>query len=287
MSKGYLLIANNTDTVDYVQLAYACALSIKHTQPLDLNNVTLITDTPGVVDRLRCGWIFNNIIEYTGPSGMDARSRAYDLSPYDETVLLDSDMLFLKPMNHYWYYLENYYLYVANSPQTYKAEKFSYGFYRKIFEEYKLPDVYNAWTYFKKDGRTAEFFDLVKLMTDNPDLFIKKFLPKSNLKTLPTDEAFALAIRMLDIEDDVTGIHSFPAITHMKPMAQGWTSYHDSWKERLRFNINTDKRIDVKLGVWAQQDLLHYVDKEIITPAVIESLETDIWMRKATLVTTM
>jgi hypothetical protein len=287
MSKGYLLIANNTDTVDYIQLAYACALSIKHTQPLDNNQVTLITDTPDAVNKLRCGWVFNNVIEYIGPKGMDSRSRAYDLSPYDETVLLDSDMLFLKPMNHYWYYLEKYYLYVANSPQNYKAEAFNYGFYRKIFEEYNLPDVYNAWTYFKKDINTAEFFDLVKLMTDNPEPFIKKFIPNSNLKTLPTDESFALAIRILDIEDEVTGIHSFPAITHMKPMVQGWKNYHDTWKERVRFNINTDARIDVKIGVWAQKDLLHYVDKEIITSTVIESLETDIWKRKADLVTTM
>lgn len=285
MTKGYLFIANNTDTVDYVRLSYACALSIKHSQPTDSNQIAIATDNPKLIEQLRCGWVFNHVIEYTGPTGMDSRSRAYDQTPFDETVLLDSDMLFLKPMNHYWYYLKDYYLCVANKPQSYKGQAFKYGYYRKVFEDYQLPDVYNAWTYFKKDARTQEFFELVKLMTDNPDPFIKKFLPNSNLKTLPTDEAFALAIKILDIEDEVTHLHAFPPFTHMKPMTQGWSNYHAEWRDKVRFNLDKDER--VKIGVWPQQELCHYVDKDAMSQSSIEILESNVWNRKAELSTFM
>jgi hypothetical protein len=42
MSRGYLLFALNTDNVDYVKLAYACALSIKISQPDGFNSVSLV-----------------------------------------------------------------------------------------------------------------------------------------------------------------------------------------------------------------------------------------------------
>jgi alpha-N-acetylglucosamine transferase len=280
MTKGYLLIANNTDTIDYVKLAYICALSIKYTQPKDINQIAVVTTTPELVGKLKCSWVFDQIIEYTGPVGMASRSRAYNLTPYDETVLLDSDMMFLKPMNHYWYYLNDHYLCVANNPQNYKEQPFKYGYYRKVFEDYQLPDVYNAWTYFKKDPRTQEFFDLVKLMTDNPDPFIKKFLPESGLKTLPTDEAFALAIKILDIEDQVTHLHAFPPLTHMKPMVQGWQGFYSDWRSKVRFTMDRNER--VRIGVWPQRELCHYVDKDIISQPMIEILESnEIWNRTA------
>jgi hypothetical protein len=285
MTKGYLLIALDTKKVDYSQLAYACAMSIKHTQPVDLNQITLVTNNIDKAKTFKCSWVFNNIIQYQGPAGMDSRSRAYDFSPYDETVLLDSDMLFLKPMNHYWYFLKNHYLYLNTWPQTYRARPFRYGFYRKVFEKYKLLDVYNAWTYFKKDEKTKEFFDLVKLLTDNPIPFINKFLPNSKLTSLPTDEAFALAAKILDIEDEVTSLHPIAPITHMKSMVQGWQGNSEDWTDHAGFNFDLHQK--TKIGAWGQRELLHYVDKNIINNSKLEVLEWSISTREAELRTFM
>ena len=266
MTRGYLLFALNTDSVDYAKLAYACALSIKLTQSNGYNSVALVTNTDFNSP------VFDHIIKYTGPTGMDARSRAYDYTPFDETVLLDADMLFLKDMSHYWNLVMDRELFVATIPQTYRGQQFKYGHYRRLFEKNQLPDVYNAWTYFKKTAITEDFFNTVKLITDNAEYFIEQCFPGSNLDTLPTDEAFALALGMLDIIDTATEPRwDFPRITHMKPMVQGWNEYIIDWVDKIRFHI--DQNAGVKLGTYQQVELLHYVDKTIITDSVIANLE--------------
>ena len=263
MSRGYLLFAIDTENVNYTQLALACALTIKITQPDGYNSVALVTNSPN--DNP----VFDHVINYTGPTGMDARSRAYDYTPFDETVLLDADMLFLKDMSHYWNYMHKD-LFVCTSPQNHKGHSFSYGYYRRLFEDNKLFDVYNAWTYFRKTQQVKDFFDTVKLLTDHPEQFISQCLPMSNLTTIPTDEAFALALGMLDI-DAVESRWDFPRITHMKPMVQGWNEYTVDWQDKLRFQL--DQQGQVKLGPWAQTELLHYVNKELITDDIIKTLE--------------
>lgn len=269
--KGYLLFAIDTNDVDYSTLAYACALTIKLTQPTGYDNISVVTN---VKDKFNNKiQVFDNIIEYQGPAGMDCRSRAYELSPYQRTILLDSDMLFLKPMDHYWDQVEHIDLFITSSPQNYKGKSFSYGHYRKVFVDNNLPDVYNAWTYFNKSSQSEEFFELVKLMTDNPDPFIKKFLPGLGLNNIPTDEAFALSLCILGLEDQaIYSEWDFPRITHMKPLVQGWKEYLVEWTEKLRVSVNQQGR--VKLGVWQQTELLHYVDKTVITDDIIKTLES-------------
>jgi hypothetical protein len=266
MTQGYLLFALNTDNVDYVKLAYACALSIKLTQPDGYNSVALVTN----VDVANS--IFDHVIKYTGPQGMNARSRAYDYSPYDTTVLLDADMLFLKDMSNYWKLFSDRDLFITTSPQTYRGDQFKYGYYRKVFDDNLLPDVYNAWTYFKKSPIAKEFFDTVILLTDNAEHFIEQCLSGSNLTSIPTDEAFAIALGMLDLTDIATEPRwDFPRVTHMKPMVQGWNEYVKDWVDKLRFHIGNN--MHVELGMFAQTELLHYVDKSIITDSIIARME--------------
>ena len=60
----------------------------------------------------------------------------------------------------------------------------------------------------------------------------------------------------------------------MKSMVQGWTIPPSDWNDRLRFTINNSGQ--VKLGVWAQTDILHYVKKDIITDDVLRTLRAAI-----------
>lgn len=268
MRKGYLIFA--IDNPYYARLAYACALSIKLTQPNGFNSVSVVSNTISAFNDFKN--VFDEIIYYSGPTGMDARSRAYDYTPYDETVLLDADMLFLKPMDHYWTMMGERDLFIASSPQTYRGQTFEYGYYRQVFAENHWPDVYNAWTYFKKDSTlAADFFTQVKEITDNPLPYIKTFIPNTLYKTVPTDEAFALSLCILDLVEQAVPGWDFPRITHMKPAVQQWKEGVPDWTNKLRFSI-TDAG-EVKLGVWQQAELLHYVKKELITNSVLKILE--------------
>lgn len=85
-SRGVLLFAFNTDAVDYVHIAEQAARLINHT--LDLP-VTIISDADveNKFSNIRLGYA-------SGTSWRNGdRYRAYELSPYDETILLDSDYL--------------------------------------------------------------------------------------------------------------------------------------------------------------------------------------------------
>lgn len=268
MTRGYVLFAINSVNTDYVKLAYACALSIKLTQPEGYNNVSIVVSDPSVV-KFNVD-VFDHIIKYTGPQGMDVRSRGYDFTPYDETVLLDSDLLFLSPVDHYWAAAEDMEMLIATCPKTYRQERFKYGYYRKIFQDHNLEDVYSAWTYFKKTPAVEEFFNTAKLLTDNPEYTVKHMLPNAVLKNIPTDEAFALAL-------DITGINAvrpdweIPRITHMKSLVQNWHRPTLEWTEKIRMTV--DNAGQVKIGVWQQDGILHYVTKHLITDDVVKTLE--------------
>ena len=268
MDKGFVLIALDTDTV-YTRLAYACALSIKYSQPANCNHVTVITNNINAFDQYPVKAV-DNVILYNGPAGMDSRSRVCELTPYEHTIFLDADMLVLESLADKWVQFKDHYLYVASQAVDFKGNLIKeYGPYRKVFEQYQLPNLYNAFTYFKRsDPRTQEFFNLVKLMTDHPREFVSKFLPGSILMTLPTDEAFSLTAKILDIDEDITD--DSVKITHMKPMLQGWGEL-SKWTSHVRFNITSQGIANI--GVWPQTGLLHYVDKCAITDFVLSTLE--------------
>ena len=108
MSKGYITIAQNSDNVDYLTQAYALALSIKNTQS-GVNNISVVVDEATKKKVLpKHTQVFDNII--TMPWQDDAQDatwkinnkwKVYFCTPYDETVLLDSDMISIKKMTKY------------------------------------------------------------------------------------------------------------------------------------------------------------------------------------------
>src|SRR5210317_1838147 len=104
MSKGVLLFAHNNSTVDYVKQANFCAGQIK--KHLDLP-VCLITSDKFNEDHNN----FNHVIVVNKPStnqtktfnnataryedfwNNTSRPDAYSLSPYDETIVMDTDYI--------------------------------------------------------------------------------------------------------------------------------------------------------------------------------------------------
>ena len=58
MTKGYVVLAQNTDTIDYIRQAYALALSLKLSQR-SVSNISIITDDV-IPDEYKS--VFENII---------------------------------------------------------------------------------------------------------------------------------------------------------------------------------------------------------------------------------
>ena len=113
MSRGFVIFAVNNDRVNYLRLAIVCATLIKKHMPNE--NICLITDEHSNYEKIDLTLYFNDVVflpseekrlfenkrkyldtQYYAVEAEfknSARNSVYDLSPYDETILIDSDYL--------------------------------------------------------------------------------------------------------------------------------------------------------------------------------------------------
>ncbi len=275
MNFGYLLITSKDQNIDYNKMAYALALSIKNTQREGFDRVCLVTDDVSSVEKFKAPWVFDQIIEATGYQGWEGRSYMDKLTPYDFTVCLDVDMLFLNDCSQWVeYFIRNTDLFFPNKVFTYRNELVTSNFYRKTFTENNLPNFYSLYTFFKKDSETVkEFFNLQRSIFSNPIEFSNLYLKNHKPKVVGTDEAFSLSSKILDLEIPEL---SFPEIVHMKGQLQNWPWPAEDWTDHVGFYFN---KSGLKIGNFQQKDLIHYVDKNIITDEVISILEEVAWKK--------
>jgi hypothetical protein len=279
MKFGYLLVVAEHETVDYLKLAYALALSIKNTQRPGFDQVALVINGKQKLTDLNSSWVFDHVIEWNQETFWNGRSWMDKLTPFEHTICLDVDMLFLRDYSHWAeYFIENSELYVANKSYTYRGELVEDNHYRKAFVKNNLPNLYSFYTYFKKDSEIAqEFFELGRLIIKNPIEFSNTFLSEYKPNIVGTDEAFALAAKILDITDNIAYPLEFPRVVHMKPMIQNWPWPAQSWSDHVGFYFN--KKAELKIGNYQQHDIMHYVEKDKMTIEMINILEEIAWKK--------
>lgn len=277
MTFGYLIFVSKNDKVDYTKLAYSLAISIKNTQREGFNNVALVTNDVDAINKLKSPWVFDQIIEWGEEHGWDGRSYMDKLSPWEYTVCLDADMLFMRDYSHWIeYFIENCELYVANKAYTYRGEVVTDDFYRKAFTKNQLPNLYSFYTFFKKDSELAkEFFTLARYVMKYPTEFKSEFCEKFRPTVVGTDESFGIAAKVLDIAGQIAYPLDFPRVVHFKPMIQNWPWPTEKCSNHVGFYFNEDNQL--KLGNYRQYDIVHYVEKELITDEIISIQEEKLW----------
>ena len=277
MNFGYLIFVAAHPNIDYLKLAYAAALSIKNTQKGGYDQVALVINDKSKVDELKSPWVFDKVIEWKEQKFWDGRSWMDQLSPWDVTVCIDADMLFLRDYSHWIdYFYENTDLYVVNNVYTYRNELVTNHAYRKAFVENNVPNLYSMWTFFKKDKHT-DFFDLARQIFIYPEKFKFFHMIKHVPKVIGTDESFGLAAKILDIQDEIAFPLDFPKIVHMKPLIQNWPWPAEKVTDHVGFYLTQDGSL--KIGNFVQQDLIHYVEKTIITDELVNILEEIAWKK--------
>lgn len=279
MSKGYLVLAQNNKSVDYLKQAYALALSIKASQR-EVNKITLATDAhiPNLPkDYLR---IFDDIVEIPWQDHaaesewkIENKWKYYYMTPYDETVILDSDMLFTEDISHWWDYLSTRQICIADRPLTYRGDIITSTRYRTAFETNHLPNVYTAFMYFKKDELAAELFSMVEIIFNNWQRFYYEYLDENRPKHLSGDVAYALAIKILGIEDQCFSDHNIPTFVHMKSYLQGIKEelISEDWTKHIPTYF--DRECKLKIGNYRQTVPFHYHIKNWMTDDIITMLE--------------
>jgi len=279
MNFGYLLIVSTHSEHDYLAMAYAMALSIKNTQKEGYDKVALVIDDLKKLEKIKSKWVFDHVIEWDQETFWDGRSWMDQLTPFDATVCLDVDMLFLEDHSHWVdYFIENSELYIANKSYTYRGESVTDNFYRNAFVKNDLPNLYSFYTFFKKNSELVkEFFVLGRHILKNPLEFSNVFLSNLKPKIVGTDEAFALSAKILDITDEIAYDLDFPKIVHMKGMVQNWPWPAEKWDDHVGFYFNKCGKL--KIGNYQQSNIVHYVEKTKITPEIIGMLEEIAWKK--------
>lgn len=275
MSKGFLIFAQNTDTVDYIQQAYALALSIKNSQT-EVKDVSLVTNS-AVSKKYRKA--FDQIIpipwfENTASNQFAAEHRwkLYHVSPYHETIVLDADMLMLEDISDWWKYCGNFDIKFCSYITNYKQEHIPVDkFHRKTFIANKLSNLYFALHYFKKSDTAYNFYKVLEFICNNWEGCYDIFAPNYYQKWLSMDLASAIAIEIMGIHQEALDVLNPMRFVHMKVPLQDWPVGVDSWQDIVPFVLN--ERGDLIVGNIKQQGVFHYVEKDFMTTELIEQLE--------------
>ena len=285
MSKGYIVIAQNNNTVDYLQQAYGLALNLKLTQSSVKNLAVCVDSNTKKKLTAKHHNVFNAIIDI--PWNDDSKDeqwkinnkwKYYYMTPYDETVILDTDMLFPTDVSHWWDILTQRDVWSTTQVRTFRGEIVSSDYYRKTFTANNLPNVYTAFFYFKKSQLASELFAMVEIIFQHWQRMFYKYLPNGKPDHLSGDVAFALAMQLLGIEDQCTceNIDAVPTFVHMKSHVQNIGNKFDiqnNWTNTLPTYYNSYNNF--KVGNFQQTLPFHYVEKNWLTKNMLAQLEAD------------
>lgn len=273
MSKGFLIYAHDSNLKKYTKCAYALALSIKKHVPNASISLVTNNDLPK-----KYSIVFDNIIpvpwknfDLNSTYKVEDRWKLYHCSPYDETILMDADMLVLSDIGYWWDYLNQYSLFFVSEVKDYRNKNITSRYYRRAFDANQLPNFYSGITYFKKQEFSKDFFKWVEDISNNWELFYGKYVSVNYPKMPSMDVNVSLASKILNCEDNVSHKNAPVTFTHMKPMIQNWENTTDSWQDSIGSYFNS--RCELKIGNYQQYGVFHYTEYSFLTDYMISQLE--------------
>lgn len=275
MSNNFTMLAQNTD-VDYVQQAYLNAMSIRATN--ENAKICLITNDT-VQDKYK--QIFDDIVEIPwGDHAKDSdwkienRWKSYHATPYDESLVMDTDMLVLQDISSWFNFLKNYDLFFTSNVYTYRNELVTNDYYRHTFVKNKLPNLYSGLHYYKKSDTAHEFYTWLEMITNNWQQFYRQHTGgKMYQRKCSIDLSSAIAVKIMGIESQVTNPRAkYPSFVHMKPRIQNWqNSVVDKWQNRVGTYLGED--LQLKIGNYTQAGVFHYTEDDFVVDRIINIYE--------------
>jgi len=275
MNKGFLTLAQN-GKYDYLKMAYALAMSLKISQTKNSNLSVIVNKDDKVPEKYLK--VFDKVIPVEKPNTewkIQNKHRYFELTPYDETIVLDTDMLFFHDISYWWDQLGLYNdIEFTSHVVNYRGDICTSDFYRKIFTKNKLPNLYTALFYFRKTPEIEAYFKLVGVMFEYWEKFYEKFL-KNPPKFLSGDVIYSLASKlMFDRKWD-----NFLTFTHMRSRLQD-TKLVEDWNKYLTiFFTKSAGTIGLKINNFNQLYPFHYIKKDFLKSEVIELYENETAIR--------
>lgn len=228
MSNGVLIFAHNSREVDYILMSViAGGLAKKHLKV----PVSLVTDQTtldwakdsGIYSQFES--VFENIILVEKPANTNYRrlsdgsesntvpfinanrSSAYDLTPYDTTLLIDSDFLiFTDHLNNFWDL--DYDVMIGKAMNDIIGDRI--GILDKRLSEVGSHMYWATTVMFKKTSVGKMFFDLVSFIRENYSYYGELY--RFDSRQYRNDIAFSIAKHVLEGFEENTTM-SLPEVT--------------------------------------------------------------------------
>jgi hypothetical protein len=263
---GYITVVQNNSTTDYLELAYLQARSIKKTQAIKQYAIMVDGATKQLItDKHREVFDYVLDIPYGDAASEDDWKLANDwkvwcVTPFKETVKLDSDIVFTRDVSHWWDLMRTKEVCIATTVRDYRGDISTARAYRKLFDENNLIDAYNGFTYFRYSKTSTEFYQMVKNIFENWAVFRDSVLKNCRHEKPSTDEVYAIAAKMIGEERCYIPNASI-GFTHMKGAINGM-ALNDVWTDKLYYQLDSGK---LTAGFYRQHYPFHIFDKACAT----------------------
>ena len=209
MSKGVFLIAKNNGFIDYVKQAVFLARRIKRHLGVPVTIATdstdYLTDTFGTqdfdkiipldyTDNTNPRYFFDGSLSKKSASFKNAnRASVYDLSPYDETLLMDTDYIVSNNLLKSCFDSNSDLMLYKKSDDIAKVRE------EDEFKNISDTSVEFYWAtvvFFRKTETNEIFFDLIKHIEEEWNHYRRVYQITSNL--FRNDFAFSIAIHIMN-----------------------------------------------------------------------------------------
>ena len=246
--RGYLVVAQNIGTIDYVACAIKLARSIRQFHP-DAK-IALLTDS---TDKSNA---FDYHVAFTHPLSDNPYAndwQVFGTSPFRQTIKLEADMVIASEIDHWWVMLEHRDVVISTGARDFYDQPSASRFYRKVFDTNNLPDVYNAITYWRLSETAQQFFQLVRSIFEHWAEY--KTLLKFPDEVPSTDLVYAMAAQIIGPELVTMPFATYPRMVHMK--RHMIPTHSEDWTQELTWEYNP-----LRINTVAQWGAVHYHVKD-------------------------
>ena len=273
---GVLLFAYDNESIKYTELAKLCALLVR--KHLPNTGVTLVTDNS--ID----GPFDDVILVETGNSGRrtfrnpngeteevtwhnKTRPQAYDLTPYDKTLLLDVDYLMFNNSLQ-WLFQSDKELLCHNTVYDITGKESLID--EKMLHWSSIPMLWATVIYFTKNDTARELFNLVKLVQDNYQYYYNLY----NFKSGPyrNDYAISIAYNLLSLEHYIIDpLFTLPSQFTLEDVREDGTLVHNADGE-VSYIRNTNVHVMNKHSIIEHIDeILRYATQPTLVHTTYEA----------------
>ena len=281
MSRGIVFFGINNSRVNYLQLAGIAARFAKHhlkvptciiTDTASLEQypaaknefdiIRLVEDTPQLFQNVR-KYKDTQYYSFDDTFKNETRSQVYELTPFDETLLVDCDYLICgDTLNAVWGCAED----VLINKDAHLLNHTPMGGNEYRLNDYGIRMYWATVIYFKKSAQAKLLFDLVQHIKENWDFYKLIYDFPGNL--FRNDFAFSIAIHILsgNTESELFKRLPYSSLTTATDLDQLYKvkspneilMFHNDRKETWKFQAVLLKGIDVhcmnKLSILNQSE---------------------------------